>query len=92
MGPTVRDLVETITARGGLTPLVSAHGLEVAYYAPPKHIADEELESLLTEDASWGWWDPTGSTPSVRGEFATMLADPLTEAVTTIDGRVVAEA
>jgi len=68
------------------------NGIEGGLNATPKHIADEELESLLTEDASWGWWDPTGSTPSVRGEFATMLADPLTEAVTTIDGRAVAEA
>jgi hypothetical protein len=88
----MRAITDTIRARGDLTPLVSTDGLQVAYYAPPKHIIGEELEDLLAEGASWGWWDPTGSVPSVRGEFVAMVADPLVEAVSGIEGRAVAEA
>lgn len=78
-------------ARGDLTPLVSSHGLEVAYYAPPKKMAGEELASLFEADASWGWWDPTGAVPTVRGEFVKVVADPLATAMRSIDGRAVAE-
>jgi hypothetical protein len=85
-------MVEAISRRADITELVSSHGLLVAYYASPKLIIDDELESLLGGNASWGWWDPTGSSPSVRGEFSAMVAAPLAEAITTIEGRAVAEA
>ncbi|MGI9649085.1 MAG: Ig-like domain-containing protein, partial [Acidimicrobiia bacterium] len=85
-------LMEAIERRDELSPMVSEYGLEVAYYAPPKNIAGDELARLLTGEESWGWWDPTGTTPSVRGEFVTMVADPLREMVASIDGRAVAEA
>ncbi|MBT8216579.1 MAG: tandem-95 repeat protein [Acidimicrobiia bacterium] len=88
----IDDLGERIEERGDLSPLVSKYGLEVAYYAPPKHIGEGELESLLKGDESWGWWDPTGSTPSVRGEFVQMVADPLRQALEAFDGLPVAEA
>jgi hypothetical protein len=88
----VYALRSTINGRGDLTPLVSGYGLEVAYYAPPKHIADDDLVRLLAGEESWGWWDPTGSTPSVRGGFSSIVADPLEEALSTIEARTVAEA
>ncbi|NNC92675.1 MAG: tandem-95 repeat protein, partial [Acidimicrobiia bacterium] len=88
----LKALETVIAKRGDLTPLVSEHGLEIAYYASPKHFEGEDLATLLDGDASWGWWDPTGSTPSVRGEFSTIVADPLAESLDTLDGRAIAEA
>ncbi|RZV45785.1 MAG: tandem-95 repeat protein [Acidimicrobiia bacterium] len=87
----VESIRAVLGARGDLRPIVTSPGLEVAYYAPPKHFEDEELAGLLAGDASWGWWDPTGSTPSVRGEFGSIVADPLVEAM-ALEGRTVAEA
>jgi VCBS repeat-containing protein len=85
-------LRRVIAERSDLTPLVSKHGLEVAYYASPKHFGGDDLVGLLDGDASWGWWDPTGSTPSVRGEFSAIVADPLAESLEALDGRAIAEA
>ena len=86
------DLVEQIEARGDLTGLTSQHGLDVAYYASPRNIQGDDLTQLLVADESWGWWDPTGSTPSVRGVFTQMVADPIREAVVAFEPRPVAEA
>ena len=90
--PPLRRFAEPSPIGGDVSPLVASYGLEVAYYAPSKHFADDELAGLLAGDASWGWWDPTGSIPSVRGEFAAIVADPLAEALATLEGRAVAEA
>jgi hypothetical protein len=86
------DLVERIEARGDLTKLVSRYGLDVAYYASPRNITGEELALVLVAEQSWGWWDPTGPSPSVRGEFVHMVADPIQEALTSYEARPVAEA
>jgi hypothetical protein len=92
VGEAIDAMAQAIGDRGDLTPLVSRHGLEVAYYASPKLFEGDDLAGLLDGDASWGWWDPTGSTPSVRGEFAAIVADPLAESVAALDGRAIAEA
>ncbi|MDH3606772.1 MAG: Ig-like domain-containing protein, partial [Acidimicrobiia bacterium] len=88
----LQDLVDVVEARGTLTPLVTGYGLEVAFYASPKRMSGEELASLLEKDASWGWWDPTGTSPTVRGEFFNVVADPLATAIRSIEARSVAEA
>ena len=85
-------MVEQIEARGNLTKIVSRHGLDVAYSASPRNIQGDDLALLLMAEESWGWWDPTGSTPSVRGEFTQMVADPVRAAVLEHEPRPVAEA
>jgi hypothetical protein len=86
------DLVEAIEGRGDLTKIVSRHGLDVAYYASPRNIIGDELALLLSAEQSWGWWDPTGTSPSVRGEFVHMVADPVRHALITHEARPAAEA
>ncbi|MEE9533328.1 MAG: Ig-like domain-containing protein, partial [Acidimicrobiia bacterium] len=83
---------QTVAERGNLDQLVSDRGLHVSYYAPPKHFSGDELQELLVDGASWGWWDPNSSSPSVRGSFRAMVADPLRESMTTLTARPGAEA
>jgi hypothetical protein len=88
----VEMLSRYIADRNDISPLVSNKGLYVSYFASPRCFDRDQLVELLSDSTVWGFWDSTGRTHSVRGDFATTVAQPLSLAIQAHPGRPNTEA